>query len=83
MIRVSTWAEARVWLPALRDVIGVHRYEDVRRTIGDDTVVEEHAVRSTTPAGKDLDLAACVVIRVDDDGQIVGLHEYVGPTPLT
>ena len=78
----STWAEAKVWLPALVNVIRQHRYEHVRRVVGDRAIVEEHAVRSTTPAGKQLDLAACVVIRVDDDGKIVSLHEYVDPTPI-
>lgn len=56
--------------------------EEVRRVTGHDVIVEEHQVRSTTPAGKQLDLAACVVVRVDGAGLITSLDEYVDTTPL-
>ena len=78
----STFVEARSWLETIRNVIGDHRYEDVRRVIGDDVIVEEHQVRSTTPAGKQLDLAACVVVRVDGTGRITSLDEYVDTAQL-
>ena len=45
--------------------------------VGTDAIVEEHHVVATTPAGRQLDLAACVVVRVDDEGRIVSLDEYV------
>ena len=37
---------------------------------------------STTPDGRDIDLAACVVLRVNADGLITRLDEYVDPTPI-
>lgn len=78
----QSWAEARVMIAGLRDVLGDHRYTDVRRVVGDHSVVEEHHVRSTTPDGRQVDLAACVVIRVDGDGLITELDEYVDTAPL-
>jgi ketosteroid isomerase-like protein len=78
----STFAESRVWLETITQVLGDHRYEEVRRIAGDGAIVEEHQVRSTTPGGQAIDLAACVVIRVDDAGRIVSLDEYVDTAPL-
>ena len=80
--RVSSFVEARPMLEGLRSVIGDHHYENVRRTIGTDAVVEEHDVVSTTPSGKAVRLAACVVIRVDDHGLITALDEYVDGSSL-
>ena len=80
--RMSSFAQARPGLAAIRNVIGDHRYEEVRRVIGANAVVEEHRVRSTTPKGVALDLAACVVVRVNDDGLIVSLDEYVDTAAL-
>ena len=77
------FAEARVMIEGLVGVLGDHRYEQVRRVIGADAVVEEHQVRSTTPGGHEIDLAACVVVRVNGDGKITSLDEYVDPTPLS
>lgn len=78
----SSFAEARVALGGLRNVLGDHRYEDVRRVVGDSAVVEEHRVLSTTPAGRIVDLAACVVLRVNDAGLITALDEYVDVPPF-
>ena len=76
------WSEARPMIEGLRDVLGDHVYTEVRRVTGDHAVVEEHHVVSTTPAGDAVDLAACVVLRVNADGLITQLDEYVDPTPL-
>jgi len=73
----SPVADALTNIAAIRHVIGDHRYEDVRRVVGDNAIVEEHQVRSTTPGGSPVDLAACVVVRVNDDGLITSLDEYV------
>ncbi len=75
-------AEAMVMIESLVGVIGDHRYEEVRRVVGEKAIVEEHRVRSTTPSGHDVDLTACVVVRVDDDGKIISLDEYVDTAPL-
>ena len=77
-----TVAEARVMIESLVGVIGDHRYEDVRRVVGEQAIVEEHRVRSTTPGGHDVDLTACVVVRVNDDGKITSLDEYVETASL-
>ena len=75
-------AEAMVMIESLVGVIGDHRYEEVRRVVGENAIVEEHRVRSTTPDGHDVDLTACVVVRVDDDGKITSLNEYADTAPL-
>lgn len=77
-----TVAEARVMIESLVAVIGDHRYEDVRRVVGEQAIVEEHQVRSTAPGGHDIDLTACVVVRVDGDGKITSLDEYADTAPL-
>jgi ketosteroid isomerase-like protein len=77
------FAEARVMIEGLVGILGDHRYEEVRRVIGADAVVEEHQVRSTTPGGHEVDLAACVVVRVNGDGKITSLDEYVDTAPLS
>lgn len=74
--------EARTMIEGLASVLGDHRYEEVRRVVGEQAIVEEHRVRSTTPSGHDVDLTACVVIRVNDDGKITSLDEYVDTAPL-
>ena len=80
--RSAPGPEALATIGSLRAVAGDHHYEDVRRTTGDHTVVEEHRVVSVTPAGVPLDLPACVVIRVNADGQITAIDEYVDTAPL-
>ena len=77
------FAEARVMIEGLVGVLGDHRYEEVRRVVGDDAVAEEHQVRSTTPGGHEVDLAACVVVRVNGDGKITSLDEYVDTATLS
>ncbi len=78
----STWAEARPMLAAITDVVRDHRYEDVRRVVGDHAVVEEHTVVAVSASGNPLRLPACVVVRVDDDGLITEIDEYVDTAPL-
>lgn len=71
------FAAVRPMLESLPAVLGDHRYEDVRRVVGDHAVVEEHRIVSTTPAGRSVNLPACVVLRVDDAGLVTSLDEYV------
>ena len=77
-----SWAQARPVLAGLIDVIRDLRYTDVRRTVGDRTVVEEHTVVGELPDGRPVHLAACVVVRVDDAGAITSLDEYVDTAGL-
>jgi ketosteroid isomerase-like protein len=73
----GSFASARPMLEGISSVLGNHRYEDVRRVIGDHAVVEEHRVVSTTPTGHPVNIAACVVVRVNDAGLITSLDEYL------
>ena len=81
----GTFAAARPMLEGITAVLGNHHYEDVRRVTGDHAVVEEHRAVSITPTGHAVNLAACVVVRVNDAGLITSIDEYVDlstfPTP--
>ena len=52
-------------------------YSDVRRSVGDGFVVEQHVVTLTRPDGKSASTDVCVVLRFDDQGRITRLDEYV------
>ncbi|HSL74127.1 MAG TPA: nuclear transport factor 2 family protein [Ilumatobacteraceae bacterium] len=52
------------------------QYSDVRRSVGQDFVVEQHVVTLTRPDGKSASTDVCVVVRFDDEGRIVRLDEY-------
>jgi ketosteroid isomerase-like protein len=52
------------------------RYSDVRRSVGDGFVVEQHVVTLTRPDGVSASTDVCVVLRFDDDGLITRLDEY-------
>ena len=62
----------------LRDRIGQHRYSAVRREVFDHGFVEEHRVDTVLPSGEPLIVFACVIGRIDADGRICELAEYVG-----
>ena len=65
-------------LPVMRQQIGRHRYDDVRRMMTGDGFVEQHRVRATVADGKELDFGdACVVARIDHDGLVERLDEYI------
>ena len=52
------------------------KYSDVRRSVGDDFVVEQHVVTLTRPDGKSASTDVCVVLRFDDVGMITRIDEY-------
>ena len=52
------------------------KYSDVRRSVGEGFVVEQHVVTLTRPDGKSATTDVCVVLRFDDDGLITRLDEY-------
>ena len=70
-------------LAAITDVVRNHRYEDVRRVVGDAAVVEEHTVVAESPTGRPLRLVACVVVRVNGEGQITSIDECVDVPDLS
>jgi ketosteroid isomerase-like protein len=51
-------------------------YSDVRRSVGNDFVVEQHVVTLTRPDGKSASTDVCHVLRFADDGRIVRMDEY-------
>ena len=53
------------------------KYSDVRRSVGDGFVVEQHVVTLTRTDGTSASTDVCVVLRFDDDGLITRLDEYV------
>ena len=59
-----------------RDGVRVE-YSDVRRSVGDRFVVEQHLVTLTRPDGVSASTDVCVVVHYDDGGLITRLHEYV------
>jgi hypothetical protein len=52
------------------------KYSDVRRSVGEGFVVEQHVVTLTRPDGKSASTDVCVVLRFDDLGLITRLDEY-------
>ena len=52
-------------------------YENPRRVVASDAVVEQHDVRMTRKDGVDVVLDVCIILRFDDDGRIVRLDEYL------
>jgi ketosteroid isomerase-like protein len=63
---------ARLWDAGVTNV-----YSDVRRTVADRAVTEQHVVTLTRPDGVEVSSDVCVVIRFDDDGLITRLDEYM------
>ncbi len=59
-----------------RDGVTVE-YSDVRRSVGERFVVEQHLVRLTRPDGVSASTDVCVMLHFDEHGLITGLHEYV------
>jgi ketosteroid isomerase-like protein len=57
------------------DGVGIE-YSDVRRSVGEGFVVEQHVVTLTRPDGRSASTDVCVVLRFDDDGMITRLDEY-------
>lgn len=70
------------YFATIRDRIGQHRYSEVRRHTFANGFVEEHRVDARPPGGDAITVYACVVGRVNDDGLLIDLAEYVGaPVP--
>ncbi len=52
-------------------------YSDIRRTVAEGVVTEQHLVTLTRPDGVQALCDACVVVRFDDDGLITRVDEYL------
>jgi ketosteroid isomerase-like protein len=73
-------ADALVTLRGLAAAGITITYENVRRIVGVDAVVEQHDVRGTRLSdGAQVVTDVCVVVRFDADGLITQLDEYLDP----
>lgn len=53
------------------------RYEDVIRHPIEGGLVQQHVVRGTAANGSEVEIPACLIVQVDDDGLITRIEEYV------
>ena len=53
------------------------RYTDIRRTATADGFVQQHVLVATNRAGRRIEVPACIVTRIGDDGRITRLDEYL------
>ena len=70
---------------ALVDSLSAFAYENPRRIVGRDAVVEQHDVRMTRRDGAEVVLDVCIILRFDTEGRIVRIDEYLdsaGVAPL-
>lgn len=77
---VGKETEARGLLRSMRSLVeslGALAYENPRRVVGADAVVEQHDVRMTRKDGKDVLIDVCIILRFGEDGRIVRLDEYL------
>ena len=52
------------------------RYEDVRRQVTPTGFVEQHVLRGTAPNGNPMEIAACLVVTIEND-RVVRIDEYL------
>jgi ketosteroid isomerase-like protein len=64
----------------VKNVAGL-RYEQVRRQRTESGFVQQHVLRGTAPGGEPLEVAACLVCRVEG-GRITRIDEYLDSVPL-
>jgi len=57
------------------------RYDDIRRYAIDGGFVQQHVLRGTTRGGAELEVPACLVVRVDGE-QITRIDEYLDTAQL-
>ncbi|MFI5315020.1 MAG: nuclear transport factor 2 family protein [Myxococcota bacterium] len=73
-------ANLRVLDWVVRNISGL-RYEDVRRQATPTGFVQQHVLRGSGPGGKPVEIAACIVCRVER-GRITRLDEYLDSAQL-
>lgn len=69
-------------LRPLLDMLSGFAYENPRRVVGDDAVVEQHDVRLTREDGREVVLDVCIILRFDAEGRILRIDEYLDATPM-
>ena len=58
------------------------RYEVLDRQVFNSGFVQQHTVHATDATGAPLSFRACLVVKVDPDGLITGIDEYLDPADL-
>jgi len=61
------------WLS--RKIVG-RRYEEVRRQVTPTGFVEQHVLRGTAPNGFEMNVPACLVVRIENE-RVVRIDEYL------
>lgn len=71
---------ARTLLTSMRGLVESLKsfaYENPRRILGKNAVVEQHDVRMAREDGRELVLDICILLHFDDDGKIIRIDEYL------
>ena len=58
------------------------RYEVLDRQVFDGGFVQQHTVHATDAAGAPLSFRACLVVKINPEGLITGIDEYLDPADL-
>lgn len=72
--------DARTLLTSMRGLVESLKsfaYENPRRILGKNAVVEQHDVRMAREDGRELVLDICIVLHFDNDGRITRIDEYL------
>ena len=76
---VGKETNARELLQSMQSLVGsLDRlvYENVRRVVGADAVVEQHDVCMVRKDGAEVRLDVCIILRFDPEGMIIRIDEY-------
>ena len=76
---------ARDLLTSMRGLVeslSAFAYENPRRIVSDEAVVEQHDVRMTRKDGEEIVFDICVLLRFDKTGKIVRIDEYLDSAPV-
>ena len=79
--RAGRFADSVPYLRSMRATTGPWEYLDVRRLVTNDGFCEQHVVRFHGPDGGTSDYDVCAVGRIDSDGRMTRLDEYVCAAP--
>ncbi|MDG2333813.1 MAG: nuclear transport factor 2 family protein [Myxococcota bacterium] len=77
---VGKETDARELLQSMRGMVeslDSLRYENVRRVVGNDAVVEQHDVCMTRKDGLEVRLDVCIILGFDPAGIIIRIDEYL------
>ena len=76
------WLEVRENLARLRPLLNGMRYENVRVTEIHHGWVQQHLLRLTLKDGSQREIHAVLIFKVDEQGRVSSLEEYLDPGQL-